>query len=234
MNEAPAPPDSPPRAGLLRDVPLLWFSPAALFGSIRERPRVRGALIVLVVVVVAATLLTLDVLVGTMMERGAESMRERGGDPSSLGFFGHPAMKAGIVVSGAVMLLLVLLVHSGGVYLALSLSGGVEEKKPFPWIFRAAVWAKLVEIPHLVLWVPLVLAKGGPDVFFGPAALASEEGAGPWFPLLSALDLFTLWFLALFAIGVSVLLRVRGLRAAATVFAPWVVWQLAKMGLHLL
>lgn len=235
MHDDPGPAaETPSPIGGVRDIPALWFSPTPLFESIRERPRIRAALIVLVVLMAAATLLTLDPLVDAMKEKGTEAARERGGERTELAFFDHPAMKAGIVVSGPVMLFLVLLVHSAAVYLGLTLSGGVGEKKPFPALFRAAVWAKLVEIPHLLLWVPLVLAKGSPEVFFGPAALATEESAGAWFPLLSAIDLFTIWYLVLFALGVSVLLRVSRTRAAAVVFTPWIVWQMVKTGIELL
>ena len=47
---------------MIQDIGRLWFAPGALFRSLRERPRGKGVLLVLLVVVALATLLVLDIV----------------------------------------------------------------------------------------------------------------------------------------------------------------------------
>jgi hypothetical protein len=218
--------ESPPR--FWNDLWALWVSPSRLFASLRESPRSRLALLLLLALVTAATILTLDVLLETIRAKGAAEAGARGGGEEALRFLGHPAMRVGIVLLAPATLLLVLVAHAGAAYLLLMLTGGVEEGAPFAGLFRVVVWAKLVEVPRMLLWVPLVLAKRDAEVYFGPAALFSGDAESRLVRVLGAFDLFSLWFLVLVAIGTAVVLRVSSKRAAGAVFGPWVLWQAVK------
>ena len=88
---------------------------------------------------------------------------------------------------------------------------------------------KLVEIPHLLLWTPLVLAKGSPEIFFGPAALVEADPQSKLFALLASFDLFHLWFIVLFVLGVRILLAVEWPRAVIVAALPWFSWQFLKL-----
>jgi hypothetical protein len=218
----------PERRGPLSDALSLWFAPRLLFASLRERPRSRFALFLVLVTITLATVLALDVLLDTMRSRGAEEIRMRGGGEEALQVLESPFARIGIVLLGPVSLFLLLLVSAAASYLLLMVTGGMEEERPFPALFRCVVWAKLVEVPRMLLWVPLVLAKGDAEVFFGPAALFPGETRGPLPRLLEAFDLFTIWYLYLFALGTVVVLRVSPRRAAAAVLVPWALWQIVK------
>jgi len=215
---------------MIQDIGRLWFAPGALFRSIRERPRSKGVLIVLLVVVALATLLVLDIVMEEASQRGLDAIQERGGDGAAgMKAMEHPAMKALVVVAAPVSLLLFLLVFSGASYLFLQLTGGTEEEKGFAALFRAAAWAKAVDIPRMVLWVPLVLVQRSPEVYFGPAALLPAESRGALFAALSALDLFSIWFLVLFVLGARICLKLTTSRAVLVVVAPWFLWNLLKV-----
>ncbi|MFH1681461.1 MAG: YIP1 family protein [Candidatus Eisenbacteria bacterium] len=221
--------ERPPGESLWTDVRTLWFSPAGLFRSLAERPRSRGALVLLLAVVLLSTVLTLQVLLDTMEERGAEEIRARGGGAESLDLLRHPAVRAGLVLMAPIALLAFLIASAGAAFLLLSVTGGAEVDETFARLFRVATWAKLVEIPRMLLWVPIVLAKGSAEVSFGPAAFFSRDPESPLLAVLTSLDLFSVWFLALYILGARIVLRVSGRRAAAAVLVPWALWQVIKV-----
>jgi hypothetical protein len=134
-----------------------------------------------------------------------------------------------MVVVAPLTLTLLLVAYSGVGYLILMLTGGTDAENPFASLWRVAVWSRLVEIPHMLLFVPIALAKGNAEVFFGPAAFFADEPGSSAFRLLAGLDLFAVWFLALFVVGTRIVLRVSTPRAAAAVLIPWCAWQLLKV-----
>jgi hypothetical protein len=213
------------RSGFWSDCVALWFSPAGLFSSVAERPRSRAALVLLLVLVTLSTLATLDPLLETMQSRGAAEIRERGGNPETLEILSGPWVRAGLAVTAPLLFLLALAAHAGGAYLLLALTGGTDAPRPFARLFHVATWGRLVQVPRLLLWVPLVLARGSGEVYFGPAAFVSSDGHSPLFTALAALDLFSIWFLVLFALGIKIVLRVSGLRAAVAAVLPWGIGQ---------
>ncbi|MBM3319297.1 MAG: YIP1 family protein [Candidatus Eisenbacteria bacterium] len=213
------------RPGFWNDCLALWFSPAGLFSSIAERPRWRAALVLLLVLVTLSTFVTLDPLLETMQSRGAAEIRERGGSAEALEILRGRTVRLGLVVTAPLLFLLALAAHAGGAYLVLAATGGLGVERPFTRLFQVATWGRMVQVPRLLLWVPLVLAKGSGEVYFGPAALAAGEGRSALFAVLVALDLFSIWFLVLYALGIKIVLRVSGLRAAVAAVLPWAIGQ---------
>ncbi|MBN1826351.1 MAG: YIP1 family protein [Candidatus Eisenbacteria bacterium] len=209
-----------------KDLIALFLTPVRLYESVREHPRCRWAVILILVVLFLATFLTLDILIQEGMRRGAEQAAERGMDAARMAEMAdHPAAKISILLATPVGLIVFLLGFSAAAWLFLALTGGAPEPKPFAALFRAAAWAKLVEIPRMILWTPLTLAKGTPMVFFGPAALLRGAPEGKLFTALAALDLFSIWYLVLFTVGARTLLRISTGRAAVVVILPWALWQ---------
>jgi len=215
--------------GFMSDLWSLWTSPGTLFQRLREKAPVVIPLFVLLVVITLSTAIALPVLTETMVEKAEESIRKQGGDPAGLRFLEHPAMKAGIVVVAPIMILILLLAYTLAAYLILTLTGGVDEPKPFGRLFAVVTWSKLVEIPHMLLWVPIALLSRNAEVYFGPAALLSADSPEWLLQIVAAFDLFTLWFLGLFILGASVVLRISMGRAALAVLLPWGLWQVLKL-----
>ncbi|RPJ40330.1 MAG: hypothetical protein EHM19_13850 [Candidatus Latescibacterota bacterium] len=229
MNFEEKRPAPPGQSGFLDDLAALWLGPTRLFSSLRAAPRSRLALALLLVVVAAATLLTIDVLLATMKARGAEEVAARGGQGAeSLRLLEHPATRIGIVLVSPATLLLVVVAHAVGGYILLMLTGGAEGEKPFMSLLRVVVWAKLVEVPRMLLWVPLVLVKRNAEVYFGPAAFLPGDADPRLLSVLGSLDLFSIWFLALLVLGIAVVMRVSRRRAAAAAILPWAVWVAVK------
>lgn len=98
-------------------------------------------------------------------------------------------------------------------------------------------------LPAMLLSLPSLLARPafGLDDYEGlglfpstlPASLGAlaPEGVSPGLlSALSSLDLFSLWSLALLALGFSIVARIPALTAAVTVGALWLVYVLGQVG----
>ncbi len=100
----------------------------------------------------------------------------------------------------------------------------------FVQVFSAVTYANL--IPLLLgtaIKLPLILTTQSVSVQTSPAVILSAEQRGTFiYSLFSSFDIFNLWFLAVFAIGMAILYQVKRGRAFTLVFGVWFVWVLAK------
>lgn len=222
--------DTAGTTGLVSLVRTLWTSPGILFHSIRERPPWKPVLIILLLLVIVRAVLVLGPLVDFILET-ATAGNSRGADPEMMEkFVQHPWFQAGFVlVLLPLRFLAGLAAFSGLVLLLLNISGGTDRPDRFRTIFAVTVWAKLVLIPYSAVWVILVLARGTPEVYFGPALLL-ERSSGFLFVFLRTLDLFEIWFLAVAVIGVRTLFDVSSLRAWMVTLPPWLILGLLGLG----
>jgi hypothetical protein len=83
----------------------------------------------------------------------------------------------------------------------------------------------ILMITGLVLKLPFMLSNQSIDFntsfsLFLPVAAKDTS----IYRLLSAFDIFTLWFLAVFAIGFSIIYRFSQLKAFLSVFITWFIW----------
>ncbi|NNE06937.1 MAG: hypothetical protein HKN20_00105 [Gemmatimonadetes bacterium] len=216
---------------MLHDVVTLLASPAMLFQSLRERPRWIGAVVTLIVVSAAAFFLARAEIAAYTKEAAVLSAREQ--NEASVAeietFFESPLFTAVLVVSPVALTFLSIAIYSLVGLVLLAVTGGSEEPRPYGKLFQAALWAKLVEIPHLLLWTPLVLAKGSPEIFLGPAAIVTADPKSRLFSLMASFDLFHIWFIVLFVLGVRIMLAVEWPRAVLVAAVPWFSWQFLKL-----
>ncbi len=100
----------------------------------------------------------------------------------------------------------------------------------FKQVFSIMAYANL--IPLLLgtaIKLPLILSTHSMNVQTSLAVFLPVEQQGTFlYSLLSSFDVFNLWFLAVFAIGMAVLYEVKRSRAMTLVFGTWLIWILAK------
>ncbi len=100
----------------------------------------------------------------------------------------------------------------------------------FKQVFSVMAYANL--IPLLLgtaIKMPLILTTHSINVQTSPALFLSPEQQGTFlYSFLSSFDVFNVWFLAVFAIGMAVLYEVKRSRAMTLVFGTWLVWIVAK------
>ncbi len=83
----------------------------------------------------------------------------------------------------------------------------------------------VVAIAGTVVKLPLWLAKGTLQLTFSPAVFLSDTQT-TLYRLLSAFDVFTLWFLVVFGIGFAIIYRFTQLKGILSVFITWFIYVL--------
>ena len=102
---------------------------------------------------------------------------------------------------------------------------------PFAPTLAVAIWGLLPGYVKAILGIPAILRQGTIDprtaerlLPTNPAAFFPAEATGVHVRLLSALDLFTLWSLALVILGTAHVAQVSKARAATVVVVLWLAW----------
>lgn len=214
---------------MLKDVWSVLVSPVRFYESLRERPRWMTAAIVLLLVTVIAFLLVADEVAEVGKAVALEQARDEQGRAAIETFFGNPMFKVLVVAGPAATHFVSVVLYGAIALLLLSLTGGGLPPKPFGAIVRAGLWAKLVEVPHMILFVPLAKAAGSPEIYFGPAALMNGEMTDRLFRFAAGFDIFHIWYIVLFALGIRICLNVSTARALVAVLLPWIVRQLIRL-----
>lgn len=117
------------------------------------------------------------------------------------------------------------LLSAFGLWLGFKVAGG---RPGFVGAFAVAAHAKLPDAVHEVLSVPALLQRTGMRIDEAikllPSSLASLAPEGtplPQLTLLSAVDVFGLWSVALLAIGMAHVAKVTLLRSSIVTFVLW-------------
>lgn len=113
-------------------------------------------------------------------------------------------------------------------WLGFKLAGGTPAFRP---TFAVASFGQLPGAVHQLLLLPAVLRAGSVDPTAVPRLLPSSLGAllppgasGPGASFLLAVDLFSVWSVALLALGMAAAARVSRRRAAVTTTLLWLAW----------
>ncbi len=186
---------------------------------------------VLLIVTAAGMVLILNETIDFARQAGLSQAANDDSRQAIERFFSHPFFKVFIVVAPGGAQLFSVLLYGAFALLILALSGGGLEARPYGRIVTAGLWSKMVEIPHMVLLVPLTKMKGSPEIYFGPAAFFTGDVTDRWFRFVAGFDLFQIWSLLLFALGVRICLHVSTRRAAVAVILPWLVRQAIRLAL---
>ena len=113
-------------------------------------------------------------------------------------------------------------------WLGFKLAGGAPAFRP---TFAVASFGQLPGAVHQLLLLPAVLRAEALDPSVVPRLLPSSAGAllpagvtGPIAAFLQAIDLFSLWSVALMVLGMASAARVSRGRAVATTLLLWLAW----------
>ncbi len=130
--------------------------------------------------------------------------------------------------SAALMPSLMALGAAVALWLGFKLAGGTPAFRP---TFAVASFGQLPGAVHQLLLLPAVLRSEAVDPTLVPQLLPSSAGAllppgatGPGAAVLLAIDLFSLWTVALMVLGMESAARVSRGRAALTTVLLWLAW----------
>jgi Yip1 domain len=237
--------DEPPKSFLQRLVGV-FVSPGATFVDVARKPDFIAPLIVSML----ATMAVFETMLGRIgAERIVRQSLEQSGRASSMSPEQlQQALEQGAKFTGIFMHLtgllaspIVLLVVAGLGLLIMNAIFGSRLK--FKTVFSVTCYANLVSVLGAIIALVMILLADpeqlnaqnpvptNPGFFFNP-----RETSKPLWSLLSSLDVFTIWFMALLGIGFSeaVSRKVKPTTIFLCFAGLWAVWVLAKMGLAML
>jgi hypothetical protein len=249
MADSGSPPDAPqsaPSGSFLARLIGVFVEPGATFDEIARKPDFIAPLILLMLVsvAVAETMLAKIGIDRIILQTLKQSGRAAGMDPEQLNqtvqkaaAFGRVMMQISTVVGVPIFMLVV----AGFGLVVLNFIFG--ESAGFKEVFSATCYASMPRVVGGVMAIA-VMFFGDPDYFRPTSPAPTNLGffvnplttSPAVLTLASALDILTLWFLVLLAIGLSRVSRkkVRARSIFITFFGAWVLLVLARAGFALL
>ncbi|HEU4889591.1 MAG TPA: Yip1 family protein [Thermoanaerobaculia bacterium] len=237
-----SPPNPPPekKPNVFQRIAGVLFAPAETFQDIARRPDVLGPLLFILVVGYLSTAVLMPKLdLSTMLTQQAEKMRERDSNMSDE----QIAQMERITAAGAkvmfwvfpVLFVLWYVIVAGALLLAFKLMDG---EGTFKQAFSVTLYSWMPMVLLGILSTIIALARGSFDpvmaatiVKSNPAFLADMKEQPVLFALLSSLDLFTIWMLALLIVGCAAMAKTSKTKAAAIVISLWIALTVAKLGM---
>ncbi len=214
----------------------IFASPMRTVADIAARPNYTAPLIIVLLAVLVLTQISLPALLSDAegaIEKSLERQNlpadqmERARDIATAYTRNFSAISAALYTLVASILASAILLFTGNVVM-----GG---KANFRQIFSIYVWTGLVGVLGYILRTPLALSQGTMKVFFGPAVLLPAESEQTTiFRILAALDVFTLWRVALLALGFAAVYKLskgKSFAALGSLFALLVILSVALGGI---
>lgn len=215
------------------------FSPAETFADIARRPDILGPLAIILVLGYLATAMMMPKMdMSTITSMQAEQMRKQNPNMSEeqIEQAGRIAAAAAKVFGwlGPIVMVAWYAIVAGALLLAFRLFGGQGTYKQ---AFSATVYAWMPLVLFTLLMAIVVMARGTFDpttaatiVKSNPAFLVDMKEQPVLFSLLSSFDVFTIWTVALLAVGFAALSKTSISKAFAIVISLWMCMIVVKLG----
>jgi hypothetical protein len=224
--------------GILGD---LYFAPSAAFAAVLKRPAFWAPLLLVLGLNAGFTAMWLKKVDAEafMKARIEESGRmDRIAADQRAGIIEQQARFLPVMAGlGPLFAVIFLLVIAGALTFVFRFfyAGEVAFRQGFAVTSWTSAAVGLVSLPLtlLILFLKDDWTLNPQEVLQANPSLLVERGdvAGPLFALLSSLDLFSFWMIALLALGFGLACRARISSALWGVLVPWAVYVLGKVGL---
>jgi hypothetical protein len=215
----------------------IFASPREALESINEKPTWLVPYVIIVIFFLFMMYMTLDVQMNDQMAAlEARDMTEQQMEAAKSQMQG-PARYAGFVV-GPIFMLGVNALFAACVLLAANLMIGGQEIG-FKKIFSMLMWTGLVGIIGLLITTFLAVQKGtmagvSMDLSILLPVVPAGESKSFMHHLLARFDLFVIWQLILWIIGLSVMYKTTVQKAVAPVLTLWIIWIVVAVGFSML
>ncbi len=217
----------------------VYFDPSKAFADIAQRPSWMVPLVVLIVVAIFTSVLSGPMRIQEAVDRidqnprltaqQKEEIRETIEDRS-----GRPVMKLLSYLIGPVVgVFIYILAVSAVLYFGGNVLMGGDA--PFKRVLSVFSYSSLVAIPASIIKVPLMLVKKSVNVQTSLAALmpsGSDDSVA--FKILAKFDIFTIWQIALVALGLAIVYKFTVKKSASMVIGFWGLWIIISVGLSTL
>ncbi|MBN2029405.1 YIP1 family protein [bacterium] len=203
----------------------IFTSPRETFESIRQKPTWLVPFIISILFAIVFTFLAMDIVlkdqIAQQQARGvSQEQIEAQSNYQTIGKY----------VSGVFIIIGTLV--SWVVVSAVFLFGGntvMGGEAKFKKIFSVVAWTSLIGILGGLIKIPLILSKGtmqGVTTSLAILLPLPEPGENPSFlyQLFTRFDLFTIWTIALYCIGLAVVYQFTTKKAATLVISLWAIY----------
>ncbi len=202
----------------------LYFNPTETFTALKEKPDWIVPVALSIIVVLVVTLIAMPKIIVPAQRKHLESMDEipehiRDKQLERLeGAFPYITTPLSIIVLSFILLFL-----QASIFMLAFLIFG--DRTRFLNVLAVVGYSFLVGIPESILRGILMFIKKTPHVFTSLVLLLPNlDMKSPLFKLLSRLDIFTIWKLALIGLGCSIIYGVSRKKSFGLVFGLWILW----------
>jgi len=234
-----APPAAEPDVNPFQRIAGVLFAPVRTFAEIARRPDILVPLVLIIVIGYASTIAIMPRIDwDTVMDQQFAQARKANPNMSDEDFqrmskFGM-AMGKGIAYVQPLLAVIWYVIVAGVLLLGVRMFGGEGN---FQQAFSVTLYAWFPLILYGILTTIVVVAKGTFDpthvatlVKSNPAFLIDMKQHFVLYSLLSMLDVFTFWMLALLIIGFASVSKFSKAKAAAVVIPAWLLLVLIRLG----
>ncbi len=222
------------KMGLITKTTHLITDPQSLFENLRSHPDWLIPLIIAILVTIAFAFSISDV----MFEYQKEAIYENSLIPEEFKDVAIEQMEnktplrrnIETAVGGLVQVFLVYLIGAGAFLLVGNFFMGGQAK--FKQMFSLFSWVGLIGVLEMALKLPLILSKGSIHVYTSLAIfidLADKKTA--LFSLLNAVDVFMIWKVILWSIGMSAIYQFSRAKGYTAVISLYVIFVAISIGL---
>ncbi|MDZ7261257.1 MAG: YIP1 family protein [candidate division KSB1 bacterium] len=219
--------------GVFQKIVGVFSSPRQTFESVNRKPDWVVPLVIVLLVSLVISILVTPIAMQEGLEMQREMMKERGMSDEQIDNALAIGQKVG-KITGPIMAVIVILVVLLIVAAVLMFGGNVilGGTTNFKKVFSVICYSSLIGSLGGLIKLPLMLSKQSVKVSFSLATFLSEDASKTFlYKLLSKIELFTIWELAVLSIGLAVIYKFTTKKAATLVVSLWIIWVVISVGL---
>ena len=212
--------DKQSKLSLFQRIMKLFTDPVEVMNDISLKPKILVPILLILIIFTLMNVLKIDFLKELMLEQFKVQME---GNPNV------SQLSESIIMN---YVYFALIMASIGPLLAIFSKGLIshgivqlfEGKGKIKTSISVVAFSYFIVVFGEVVRTIITLLTKNYMVMTSPAAIMSNEKMGtPLYILLSSLDVFTIWYLIVSMIGISIVHKISKGKAAVAVFAPWIL-----------
>jgi hypothetical protein len=223
----PMPGQPEPKLSFFSKLIMIFSNPSKVFANLKLYPDWFLPLLVIIVISIISSSLIKDIIAKDQKQAilDNDQMSQERKELMIQGMEKGGAFRSVMSIVGPVFIFIPFLVVAGVFYLSGSFVFGGNTT--FKTIFSVYTWGYMVSILETIIKVPLMLAKNSTHVYTSLAVLFDQsESKTLAFKLANAIDLFSIWRLFLWGLGISIIYKFSQGKAYGIVIFWYIVWTL--------
>jgi hypothetical protein len=212
----------------------IYTNPSKTFSELIQRPTWLMPMIVILVLAMIVTYITFPIIMKSQVEMlhsnpniSAEQMKAIEAQIAERG----DAQKYFALGAQVVVFPIIYLILAGIFYLVGSVILGGDSS--FKKVLSVWSWSTMIGVLAMIVKTPLIFIKENARISISPALLLSGDAIDTTpYLILSQFDFFTIWQLAVFAVGFGMIYRFSTAKSYIAVGALWAIWIVISVAAH--